>query len=200
LEAGTVGVSIDATATLPDESLFILQCAYNDLGVFVDGITQQDNEAYFLGNQGLRDTRAFIYPVASGLTTATTIAAANTWTLAALVTTERDAAETQRFTHAANRWTYTGAKPRVVGGGGTFSASGTNGDELAVAIVQNGVTTGIDDVATTMTLNAGGRIEGGALTHKSTLVTGDYLEVWVKNLTASRNVTITSINLPLVEG
>ena len=86
--------------------------------------------------------------------------------------------------------------------GQRLSQSGlyTNGDELAVAIVQNGVTTGLDDVATTMTLNAGGRIEEGTLTHKSTLLTGDYLEVWVKNLTASRNVTITSINPPLVEG
>ncbi len=193
ISSNTTGWLVESGATLPPEGFRITNCHFTGNGTYIDGITFDDPESLWISNIGIRDTASIGHLVMHDGNTATTIAQANTW-YKAVANTENDGSA--RFVaHANNQLVYQGISNRLVIIHGAVSLTGATGDEVQVACVINGNTALSLHTAATISLDTTGRIIAFPINDHAHLSTGDILEVWVKNNSAARNVTLTNINI-----
>lgn len=121
----------------------------------------------------------------------TTISLSNTWYKLNSTTTEGYSQD--GLTHTNNRVTYGGATTKVFSATGIATVSGSNNDNIHFAFFKNGVL--LPESEQDVTLSSGGK---GAATPIQTLIqmsTNDYVEVWVKNSSGARNVTLDHLNV-----
>lgn len=189
--AGGTALAVMAGAVIPAESYILNGINFSGAGTYLSGIDQTSTTAYFSGCKGITNTANFADYYMQGNATATTIAAASTPVKVAGTTTAN--AITQGFTTATtNRATYARAIPRYFRVTAATSLASGNGKQIAVYIAKNGAV--VASTRSTATTNASGRVEMAASIGVVYMEQGDYMEVFVANLTDTNAVTVTDLH------
>ena len=189
--SGETAISIDGAATLPNEGVILDTCNFAGGGTYLSGIDFQDNEALFVNNVGITNSREVSQYYMNNNATATTVSATNTEYKAAGTTISGSL--TSKFTNTDNRATYTGSIERIFSVTATMSITSGNNNQIGMYIAKNG--TVIPESETYMTTNGSGRAEAAAIQAIVTLTTNDYIEIFVENATATNNITVTDLNV-----
>ena len=188
------GVALDVSpnASVPAEGYVLDTCNFSGGGTYAQGVQHDDNKARWSENRGVQNSAAVTGYYMQGNAAATPIAAVSTPVKLAGTTTET--AISQRFTvSTTNRATYVGAIDRDFKVSAVASLASSNNNQVSVYIAKNGVPIG--ESKTDFTTNAGGRLENGSTQALAALTSGDYVEVWVENNTATNDVTAEDLNV-----
>lgn len=130
---------------------------------------------------------------ATGNTSATTVSAQNTWYKANVTTTA--GLLSAGFTHTSNRLTYatSAAADRRVLVFGNFHVVGGNNDSIEVGLGVNGANPEAAAVTHVRTPNTGEA--NGSGVGLLNLGNGDYLEIYLRNLTGTTDITLEDISV-----
>lgn len=187
---GGTGITFSTSATVPNQGYILTSCNFSGGGTYLSGVAYTDNKTLFFKNLGINNSRSIggYYLSSSSATTLVQ----DTWTKAAGVTTANP--NNQKFSHTNNQLTYTGTLTQIMNLLFSISLTGTNNDSIEVGLSLNGndpqqFTTNVS------TIDAGGAITflGGFADLE--LSENDYVSVYCKNLTGSRNITSTKMSL-----
>lgn len=185
-----VGFTVDVGATIPVEGYILVYCDFSGGGTYTSGIQYNDNRARWSENRGVTNSAATTGMFMHGNATATSIGATGVPVKISGNTTINDI--TQRFSHSANRLTYTGETERVFKVTTILSLTSGNSHQIGVYIAKNGAV--IDSSETYITTSASGRLENGTCHVLVSLNTGDYIENFVENNTSTTNVTVSDLH------
>ena len=191
--SGESAINLSSSTTIPDENYILDNINFSGGGTYLLGVTNTSNKALFRNCVGINNTFESFMSYAENQSTATTIATVGTYVKANVNTTS---GLLSRFTHSANRATYTGAKSR------TFEVSilatitsASDGDNIAFKLYKNGSEiVGTRTVATTRTVLGVNKADNIKVQTIVTLAPNDYIELWVTNLTDTSSVTVTDYN------
>jgi hypothetical protein len=123
----------------------------------------------------------------------TTITTVDTWVKLNTVATTSLFSAGGELVHTNNRITYTGAIPRVFQIEGIISVSSGNNHEIHAAFFRDGTLYPCSEQS--VVASSGGK--SGALPFQCVieLQENEYVEVWVKNSTATTNITLSNLNV-----
>lgn len=188
---GETGINVDVAATIPNEGYIIENPNFAGGGTYTAGVTFSDNKAAWGSGIGVPASASVGNAYMEANATATTIAATSTFVKAAGATTM--GAITQRFSHTANRLTYTGSATRSFAVESIVSLTSGNTNVVAVAIYKNGaiVPGGVSRVTT----SGSGKSENVSTQAVVSLATDDYVEMWVANESAVQGITVSDLSL-----
>jgi hypothetical protein len=189
--SGQNAFDIDALATIPTEGLILDTCNFSGGGTYLSIIDYQDNEALFVNNVGITNSRQVSEYYMNGNATATVVAATNTEYKVLGTTTSGSL--TSKFTNTNNRATYAGKIERIFTVSANLSLTSGNNHQIGVYIAKNG--TIIPESESYMTTNGAGRAESGYVQALVVLTENDYIEIFVENATAASNITVTELNV-----
>jgi len=195
--AGEKGVNVNVAATVPVEGYILDTVNFSGGGTYTTGVLFSDNKAQFINCRGVPNSSSLAQYTMNGNATATVITTTGVYVKIAGVTTAGP--YVQRFTLTNNRATYTGALTGFFSASAIGSISAQANREIAFRIAVNGVTL----LATQMSTNTEGVGRSAPLTVQGVLqlAIGDFVEVFVANLTDTTSVTIRDLNVtvePLV--
>lgn len=195
--SATIMFKFDPATIIPVEGFQLINCQFSGAGTYVDGLTQANNQTWWVLNGNLRDTLAFAH-VFSDEAANTTISSSGVW-YKAIANTSVHMEHIERFNHTENRLTYTGAKDRSFIINGKCSVTGTVGNTIRVGVAVNANTqTGVI-VYSKVTMPAAGRFEVVPLISHARLTTNDFVEIWVYNESAAQNINISDLSLIVSE-
>ncbi len=194
VNTGATGINFHTSATVPNEGYILINNVFSGVGTFLTGVQSSDNKAEFINNTGtgISNSRAIAFYSMSGNATATTIGATNTYVKVAGTTTFDSISE--RFTNdggTSNRAKYIGSRNRTFSLSAVASLTSGNGNALRMAIFKNGVLVGNSEARGSIS-GTGDPLNIVTSTIVS-VVTNDYLEVFVRNDTATTNITATNL-------
>lgn len=187
----STGIYFHPLVTLPTESFILDTINFSGGGTYIDGPLATNNEALFVNNIGILNSREISNYYMNDNATATTIGASNTPTKASGTTTSNPI--TQKFTNTDNRATYVGATQRTLKVQATCSVVSGNNHQIGVYIALNG--TPIDSSEVYGTTDGSGRRENIVVQAIIDFNENDYIEVWMENRTSATDITMTDLNL-----
>jgi len=189
--SSSVGIEVDALATLPIEGFILDTVSFSGGGVYLSGIDSKSIYSNFVNCTNLINTYEFSNIYMNGNATATTFAGVGVPTK--ILGTTTDNSLSQKFTHTSNRSTYTGGRTRIfnVSSVTTIISSSSN-DQVGVYVAKNGAV--INSSETYITTNASNRAENAFVQTVVELETNDYIEIWVENNSDSSSLTAQSLN------
>ena len=189
--SGETAISLNASATIPNEGIILDTCNFSGGGTYLTGIDFQDNEALFVNNVGITNSKEIAQYYMNGNATVTTVSSSGVAYKVAGTTI--NGALTSKFTHTNNRATYTGSITRPFYVTATLSVESGNNNVIGIYISKNG--TILTDSEVYITTNAGGRAEAATVQTLTTLEDTDYIEIFVENDTSTTNITVTDLNV-----
>ena len=187
----TVGVNVDVSATIPNESYILDTINFSGGGTYLAGVSVTDNKTLFEKCKGIENTAEVSQYYMNGNATATTIASTGVAVKASGTTTS--ASVTQKFTNTDNRATYIGSFVRYFKVTATLSVTSGNNHQVGVYIAKNG--TLINESEVYGTTSGTGRAENIVVQTLVQLQENDYIEIFVENETSTTNVTVTDLNV-----
>ena len=189
--SGETAISLNASATIPNEGIILDTCNFSGGGTYLTGIDFQDNEALFVNNVGITNSKEIAQYYMNGNATVTTVSSSGVAYKVAGTTI--NGALTSKFTHTNNRAAYTGSITRPFYVTATLSVESGNNNVIGIYISKNG--TILTDSEVYITTNAGGRAEAATVQTLTTLEDTDYIEIFVENDTSTSNITVTDLNV-----
>ena len=190
----SVGINASVSATIPVEGFILDTVNFSGGSTYVSGVQGTNVKSRWAGCRGVGNSAAVSSYYMNGNATVTTIALSSTPVKVAGTTSS--AAITQRFTNSTtNRATYTGDLQRDFKVNAVMSVESGNNNQIGVFIAKNGVLLPESEIY--ITTNAGGRAEAAFCQVIVGLVTDDYIEVFVENITGTTNITVTDLNVIL---
>ncbi|MFW0776262.1 MAG: hypothetical protein ACN2B6_00900 [Rickettsiales bacterium] len=186
-----VGIDFSTSASVPNEGFILDTCNFAGGGTYTTGVPYTDNKARFEGNRGIGNSATIGGMYMQGNSTVTTISGTGTPVKVSGTTTV--SVITQRFSHTANRLTYTGSLSREAKVQVVVSLASGNGNQIGIYIAKNGTT--LDESEMYVTTGSGGRLENGVCQVLLELETDDYIEVFVENNSAANDITVEDLNL-----
>ena len=185
------GIDVNASATVPAEGFILETVNFAGGGTYLAGIGETDDKALFRGCRGIPNTAVKGYYTMQNNATATTI---NTIGVAEKVAgTTVVSSLTRKFSHTNNRLTYTGALTRTFNVSVSLSLTSGSNNQVALYLAKNGSL--ITESEIDLTANSSGRFENGTTQALVSLETGDYIEVFVGNETATTDITVEFLNV-----
>lgn len=190
--SGETAVDVSTSATIPVEGYILDTCNFSGGGTYTAGVASNDNKALWSDCRGISNSDSIATMYMQNNATATVIAAVSTPVKIAGTTIA--GANNQRFTHAANRLTYDGARTRdfKVSVTGTIANAGAN-DQYGIYLYKNGLE--ITESEQYVTANTAGRVESFGIQAIVQLATTDYVEIWLENATDADDATISFLNV-----
>lgn len=189
--SGETGISFDSGVVVPNESYILKDCNFSGGGTYTSGVLYSDNKARFRDNVGIPNSNEISQYYMHGNATATVISATNTPVKVAGTTT--NSIYTQRFTHTNNRGTYVGSVTRVFEVSVLLTLSSGNNQKIGSYIAKNG--TPLNESEMYVTTSGAGTVENSIVKTNVSLSTNDYIEVFVENVTAIQNITVSELNV-----
>ena len=189
--SNTIGLSIHPNATLPVQGIILDTCNFAGGSTYISGISFQDNEALFVNNVGITNSREVSQYYMNGNVTATTVSEIGATYKVAGTTTS--GTFTSKFTNTDNRATFTGNVSKIFKVVATLSVESGNNNIIGVYIAKNG--TLLTDSEVYITTNAGGRAEACTVQSLVVLEINDYIEIFVENDSAVTDITVTDLNV-----
>lgn len=187
----TVGVNVDVSASIPDESYILDTVNFTGGGTYLTGVDSMDNKALFNNNIGISNSADVSQFFMNGNTTPTIVS--STGVEYKIEGTTTSSSVTQKFTNTNNRATYTGALNRFFKVTANLSLSSGNNNQIGAYIAKNGVILPESEIYGTT--NSGGRSENITIQTLVELTANDYIEIFVENETSTSNITVTDLNV-----
>jgi hypothetical protein len=195
--SGETALNVNASATIGDEKYILDTINFSGGGSYVAGVTHTSNKALFVNCVNITNTatRGFMYMVNN--TTDTTIGSpnVNVWVKAGGTTTA--SADNSKFTHSANRLTYTGAFSNsfqiIVN---CSVRSGSVSQVISIGVAKNG--TILAESEMTVRTDVANQEYPASTSCQLSMTTNDYIEVFVKN-TSSSNMRIADLNVSTIK-
>ena len=188
----SVGLDVDASATLPIEGFILDTVAFSGGGTYLGGLTGSSVYSLFSNCTGITNSYTVSNYYMNANATVTDIVTVSTPVKVAGTTTSN--ALTQKFTNTNNRATYTGGLTRIFNITAILSVTSTSSnDQIGCYVAKNG--TVIDSSEGYLTTNASNRAENITVQSVIELSTNDYIEIFVENATDSSDVTVTDMNV-----
>lgn len=188
---GSIGIYADASLTIPNEAYILENPNFSGGGTYTVGIPYSDNRAAWGAGVGVPASASVGNAYMEANATATTITTAGTFVKVAGVTIA--GAITQRFSHADNRLTYTGASTRSFAVEAIVSLTSGANNSISVAVFKNGAV--VAGGVSKTTASGSGRSENISTQAVVSLATNDYIEIWVANGTPSQNITVSDLTM-----
>jgi hypothetical protein len=191
--ATSTAINANPAITIVRNNFFIIDCLFTGAGTSLAGLTVADNKVFSRGNDGLASSFSGANYFMVGNATATVIGVVNTYVKVAGTTTAI-AANTQRFSTAVtNRATFTGTITRRYRLTCNATMTAGNAQNLGLALFKNGVLIAESESSTTTT--GAGQASSQISFAITELATNDFIEVFVKNITAATNITVSILNV-----
>lgn len=186
--ADATGIVVTPTELSLSEAFILNWVNFSGAGTYIDGTLYTDDTARWVDCRGIINTARIGAMYATGNALTTAIASASTYTKANLITTAN--AENQRFDHANNRLTYTSGFATAFKVDAFISAFAGNNKVIGLKVAKNGVVLpGPAALGTSSGNLIQERAQNISYTNMVTLQLGDYLELFVANLTDTAAVT-----------
>jgi len=190
---GATGIDVDVSATIPVESYILDTVNFSGGATYTAGVPYSDNKALFVNNKGISNSASIGVMTMTGNSTVTAVAVTDVDYKTEGVTT-LDAGVSQKFTMPVdNRLTYGGAINREFRVTATVTLTSANNTQVGVSFAKNGSVVASSEVLTTTDGN--GRHENIMAQAVVPMAENDYIEVWVKNATDTRDITVTDFNV-----
>jgi hypothetical protein len=186
-----IGVAFSTSALVPIEGYILQTVNFSGNGTYQTGVTAQDNKALFEGCRGVENSGSVAQYYMNGNVTSTEIATQNVFVKAAGTTTAGTII--QRFSHTNNRATYIGALAGIFKVTISVSATSGNNQSLRFRVAKNGTTIAQSEVQETT--SGVGRSQTLICQDLVSLVTNDFIELWVANGSTSQNITVENLNV-----
>jgi len=187
------GNSIDfsTSTTVPNQGYILTSVNFSGGATHLIGVQPEDNKSLFFKNLGIKNSRSTgTFYLSAIVATATS----STWTK--LLGTTNAGVINQKFSHSSNRLTYTGTLTQIFSVSYHVSTTGTNNNIIQIGVSYNGADPTADSTSV-RTIDSGGAIGDQGLEYFIEMAESDYVELWIKNLSASNNVTATSMNIAI---
>ena len=193
--AGEKGIDTTPAPTIPDDGFILNYCNFSGGGTYLDGFDYTSVKSLFINNVGIVNTSNVGHNYMINNTTNTTIGVpnVNVWVKAAGATTVGVGNSPKWTQPVDNRLLYGGiiSTEFIYNAVGTVQSSGAN-QIISVAVAVNGTVQAESEVsARTSTSNQPFPF---ALQDVIQLVTGDYVEIFVRN-SQSTNVRVGDLNV-----
>lgn len=192
---GETGINLSASASIPTEGYILDTVNFSGGGTYVTGVTHTDDEALFVNCRGVTNTSVAAGLSMTGNVTATDIV--TTGVAVKVAGTTSASAVNQKFTHADNRLTYTGALTRVFKVTAILTVTGPNNAQLTACLYKTD--SEITESCSTVTANGVGKVENVQVQAIVSLSQNDYIEVWIANDTNNTDVTVDALNV-IIDG
>jgi len=187
----TVGLNVSTSATIANEQYILDTVNFSGGGTYLSGVTSVDNKALFLNCTGIANSGDVSQYYMNNNATPTTVSAINT--PYKVLGTTTSAPITQKFTNTSNRATYIGALTKYFTVRAVLSLNSASLNQIGCYIAKNGSILPESEVY--VTANAGGRAEAAMIQTAVILTANDYIEIFVENITAINNITVTDLNV-----
>lgn len=185
------GVSFSNTTTVPAQGYILDTVNFSGAGTYLTGPDYLDNKTLFVNSIGIENTREVSQYYMNGNATTTTITTAGVAVKVAGATTSGSV--TAKFTNTDNRATYTGSVTRTFKVFATMSLSSGNNQKIGCYIAKNG--TIISESETYSDTTGNGDLFNTGIQTLVQLATNDYIEIFVENAIATRNILVTDLNV-----
>jgi hypothetical protein len=188
----SVGVDVDASATLPIEGFILDTVSFSGGGSYLGGLTGSSVYSLFSGCTGITNSYVASNYYMNANATVTDIVTQGVAVKIAGTTSSN--AITQKFTNSNNRATYTGGISRLFTVTAIVSVTSTSSnDQIGIYIAKNGsIITSSEAYLTTNTAN---RAENLMVQTLVSLSTNDYVEIFAENATDNSDITVTDLNV-----
>ena len=190
--SGETGINMSTSATVPVEGYILDTVNFSGGGTYTTGVAFNDNKALFSNVKGVENSASVGLMTMQGNATATTINSVGVAVKAA-GTTSFDSTVSQKFSHSANRLTYTGAITRRFRVSIVASILASNNTQLGSYVAKNGSILNNSEIYTTADGN--NRSENTAIQVITDLAENDYIEFFIENDTSTANVTVEDLSV-----
>jgi hypothetical protein len=195
--SGETGINASTSATIPDESYILDTVNFSGGGTYLTGISDANDQALFIRCVGIDNTFVNGQMYMQANTTATTVAATNTFYKVAGTTTA--SSDNSKYLHAANRLTNDSPISRKYLVQATLSFESGNGNVCEFGFYDSTIGTVRTPSRTKSTANAAGKGENISLVCVVSHIAGDYIEVHAANTSATNNIIVTDMNVVITE-
>jgi hypothetical protein len=186
---GATGISVDALTTIPAEGFILRDVNFSGGATYVSGLTEESLKVLWVDCVGLPNSSTAGSLYMENNASATTIAASMTPVKVAGVTV---AGFERKLSHSSNRLTYNGAISRVFVVSASSDSEAANGKQFQFMLYKNGIALPGSSASVT---TSGTKPEHAGIHSMVSLVTGDYVEVWVQNLSDTTNVVVKNMHI-----
>ena len=191
--AGETALNVSASATIPNEGYILNNVNFSGGGTFLTGVQSTDNKARFEGCRGIDNSGNIAQYYMQGNATATTITTSGVFVKVAGATTTGAYVEKFDVTTTDNKAVYDGSLTGFYKVTAVASMTGGNNKVLSLAIAKNGTKTVSSE--TKSTSNGTGRSEAIMCQDIVSLVTTDFIEIFVANNSGTQNITVEDLNV-----
>ena len=187
-------VNLSASTTIPNGQYILFRNNFSGgATTYIAGVQYGDNKSAFESNN-LVNSQSVGALSMLGNTTATVVAVLGTYYKILGTTTASSINE--RFSHTNNRLTYTGDLTIVFKVTAVLTISDGSQKQFSVRVGKNGTT--VAETTTTATTSAGNsKAENMSIQGVVSLVTNDYIEIFVANQSGTDNPTIIDMSVIL---
>jgi hypothetical protein len=192
---GSTGINFSSSASVPTEGYILDTVNFSSTGTYTSGVAYTDDKALFVNCRGITNTS-----VAAGLSmeaNATATVISTTGVAVKVAGTTTASAINQKFSHADNKLTYTGALPRVFKVTAILTVTGPNNAQLTACVYKTGAE--VSGSCSTVTANGVGKAENIQAQAIVSLSQNDYIEIWIANDTNDTDLTVDALNV-IIDG
>lgn len=189
----TVGIDIDAAATIPTEGFILDTVNFSGGSTYINGIAYTDLESRWIECKGIINTARLGYLTMSGNATDTVIATINT--PVKVVGTTTASSNNQRFTHSNNRLTYVGGVDATFEAIASISYTcpSSPNENVSMYLAKNG------SVITESKMSANTRTAGtpanATVIAEIPMTDTDYIEVFIENNSGTADLLVDTMSL-----
>jgi hypothetical protein len=190
---GATALDLNINALVPVESYILDTVNFSGGATYTGGVTYTDNKAFFSNCKGIVNSSAIGQMYYTNNTTQNPIATQNIFEKVLGTTTASPI--NQKFSHTANRLTYTGGLARSFKVTASVSANSVTTAQatILVRIAKNGVTiTESESQATTSATNRNENFFSQAIVE---MTTNDFIEMYIANTSSALNLLATELNV-----
>ena len=193
----TVGINIDASATVPTESYILDTINFSGDGTYLAGLDNTSNDSLFVNCVGIVNTSVNGQAYMQDNIAATTVSVIDTWYKAAGTTTA--SIDNSKYSHTNNGLTNAATIERKYLVQATLSFESGSNNICKFGFYDSKEAVVRTPSQTKATANSGGRSENVTLTDIVAHSTNDYIEVHVQNTSATSDITVTDLNIVITE-
>jgi hypothetical protein len=189
--SGETSINVSSSASIPTEGYILDTVNFSGGGSQIVGVDHNDNKSLFINCRGILNSGNISQYYMSSNATITDIVTQDVFVKVAGTTLAGDYVE--RFSLTDNRATYDGAISGFYKVSALLTLTSGNNNVVRCRISKNGNTYQASESRTTT--NGSGRSENVVVSGILELITGDYIEIFVANNTATTDITVSDMNV-----
>lgn len=193
----TVGIDMDASATINDETFILNNVNFSGGGTYLGGVDETSNKSLFVECIGITNTAVNGQLYMQNNATVTTISSVSTFVK--ILGTTTPSADNSKFSHANNRLTCDASLSRKYLIQCNLSFTSGNNKVCEFGFYDSKLGAIRTPSRTKSTSNGSGRSENISFNCVVSHESGDYLEIWCANNTDTTDITVTDMNFVITE-